>query len=96
MYQSSTHNVSISRERDTEDCIPALLGFPEPKWNSTFVLLTKGHPIKRRGHPHHKQGPLLLKVGDLTPTGTEELKSNASMNILLFANRPELVSLSRF
>ena len=35
--------------------------FPESKWNPTFVLFMKGCPIKRRGHPHHKEGPHPLK-----------------------------------
>ncbi len=39
----------------------AVLGFPEPKWNPTFVLLMKGRPIKRRGHPPHKERPNPLK-----------------------------------
>ena len=39
----------------------AVPGFPEPKWNPTFVLLMKGRPIKRRGHPPHKEGPHPLK-----------------------------------
>ena len=34
--------------------IHAVLGFPEPKWNPTFVFLMKGRPTKRRGHPPHK------------------------------------------
>ncbi len=32
--------------------VHAVLGFPEPKWNPTFVLLIKGRPIRRRGHRH--------------------------------------------
>ncbi len=52
----------------------AALGFPEPKWNPTCVLLMKGRPIKKRGHTSYKK-----KGEDLTPTGTEELKSTASM-----------------
>ena len=32
-------------------------GFSEPKWNPTVVLLMKGHPIKRRGHPPNKKVP---------------------------------------
>ena len=59
--------------------IHVVFGFSEPKWNPTFVLLMKERPIKRRGHPHYKEWPHPLKGGDLTHTGTEELKSTSSM-----------------
>ena len=49
--------------------IYTVLGFPEPKWNPTFVLQMKGRPIKK--------SPYQGEEG--SPTGTEELKSTASM-----------------
>ncbi len=81
----------LSYEHFSKGCsfvisIHAVPGIPEPKWNPTIVLLLKGRPIKRKGHPPHKEGPPSSqrdaippkKWADLTPTGTEELRSTAS------------------
>ena len=47
------HNIKFEIDR-TVLTNYALVGFSEPKWNPTSVLLMKGHSVKRRGHPPHK------------------------------------------
>ncbi len=49
-----------------------VLGFPEPKWNLTFVLILKGRPLTRRGHPPQKDGPPSSQ-GWSIPTKKEEI-----------------------
>ena len=79
------HFVKGRKPQIRDIIIHAVCGFPQTKYNPTFVLLMKGRPLKRRRHPPHKEGPPPKKEESLQvpPTGTEELKSTTSIDIII-------------